>query len=122
MSLVVVAHPQTESELSVMLCMLHAQEIPAFVQGQGFGSLYPGPQVAGYNARRIMVPAPLADTASELLSVLDTAGRPKGPVAPVRAKDVVRLALELLFFGWFIPGTRRRGMQAKSGPGERNGG
>lgn len=117
MSLVVVARPQTESELSVMLCMLHARDIPAFVQGRGFGSLYPGPQIDGYNARRIMVPAPLAETAREMLSVLDTAVRPKTPHRPKRTLGIMRIVLEFLMFGWFVPGYRRRDASTESDSG-----
>ena len=52
-----------------MLCTLEAYGIPAFVQGNGFGSLHPGPQIASYNARRIMVPDSYAVQGKEALNV-----------------------------------------------------
>ena len=111
MSLLVIAYPQSESELSVMLCTLEAHRIPTFVQGAGFGSLYPGPQIAFYNARRIMVPSPFAAEAQEALDIF---ARQAEPVTFGRPSilNVLRAILELVLFGWFVPGNRRRSATA----------
>ena len=108
MSLVSVAEPQSESELSVMLSLLEANNIPAFVQNGGFGGLLPGPQINIYNARRLMVPGECANEAREILSVL--AEPAEEPLLPSKTSglDKLRMFLEFFFLGWFIPGHRQR--------------
>ena len=102
MSLAVVAEPQTESELAVALCVLEAAGIPAFVSA-GFGSAYPGPQIPGYNARRVLVPSVCRDEAVAALHVLQ-------PSLPSRTRwhDRVKIVIEYLLFGWFFPRDRSR--------------
>jgi len=107
MSLVVIAQPWSESELSVMLCTLEAHRIPAFVQGAGFGSLKPGPQIDFYNARRIMVSNSLAAEARQALEVFTRQDEPATFHRP-SILNVVRAIFELVCFGWFVPGNRRR--------------
>jgi hypothetical protein len=107
MSLVVIAQPWSESELSVMLCTLQARRIPTFVHGAGFGSLYPGPQIAFYNARRIMVPESFATEAMQALEVFTRQDEPVTFRRP-GILNVLRAIFELAFFGWFVPGNRRR--------------
>ena len=108
MSLVAVAEPQTESELSVMLSLLEANNIPSYVQNGGFGGLLPGPQINIYNARRVMVPSECANEARDILSVL--AQPAEEPLLPTKTsvRDKLRMFLEFFFLGWFIPGHRRR--------------
>ena len=103
MSLVAVAEPQTESELAVMLCVLEAEGIPAFVHNGGFGSLHPGPQIALYNARRVMVPIACQADAAAALLVLEPPMRDR-----ITWRDKLRIVVEVILFGWFIPGPRRR--------------
>ena len=108
MGLVSVAEPQTESELSVMLSLLEANNIPAFVQNGGFGGLLPGPQISIYNARQLMVPAECANEARDILSVL--AKPTEEPLLPAKTSflDKLRMFLEFFFLGWFIPGHWQR--------------
>ena len=116
MGLVSVAEPQTESELSVMLSLLEANSIPAFVQSGGFGGLLPGPQINAYNTRQIMVPSECANEARDILAIL---AKPiEEPILPSKtsALDKLRMLLEFLFLGWFIPGHQQRkaSQQSKS--------
>ena len=106
MSLVRVAFPETPSELAVVVCLLEANDIPHFVHNAGFGSLYPGPQVAWYNNITVMVPASFADDAIEVLSVLsEHLSEPEsslsGANTPMKGK--IRMIVEVIVFGWFIP-------------------
>ncbi len=107
MSLVVVARPQSESELSVMLCALEAQGVHFFVQGGGFGSLYPGPQIAACNARRIMVPEAEVAAANEALAPL-VRPEPDAQYHWPGAASILRMVVEFCLFGWFVPGKRRK--------------
>jgi hypothetical protein len=118
MSLVVVAQPWSESELAVMLCSLEARGIPTFVQGSGFGSLYPGPQIAFYNARRVMVPDSFAAEAQEALEVFTCQAEPHTFQRP-SVLNMLRAILELVLFGWFVPGNRRRSATASNSSSKR---
>ena len=111
MTLVPIASPQSESELSVMLCTLEACGVPTFVQGRGFGSLYPGPQIAAYNARRIMVPAGYEAQAEEALKVFAQPLKPSVPDS-VTVLNKLRVVLEVILFGWFVPGNRHHAAAA----------
>lgn len=82
MTLVVVAAPDSESDLALIACVLEANDIPHFVQGGGFGGLFPGPQISGYNSRRVMVPASCVERAVELLSELNLVGPVPVPTTP----------------------------------------
>ncbi len=111
MSLAAIASPSSESELAVMLCTLEVHGIPAFVQGGHFGALYPGPQIAFYNARRVMVPCAYAAEAREALAIFTQ------PLEPAISRqpsilDKLRIILECVFFGWFVPGNRSRAAPA----------
>lgn len=69
MSLVVIATPRSESELSVMLCTLEAHDIPATVNGGGMGPIMPGPQIGFRSTCRLLVPEPYVAEAHEALAV-----------------------------------------------------
>jgi hypothetical protein len=105
MDLVPIAEPQSESELAVMLSLLEADNIPAFVQGGGIGGLLPGPQIGSYNTRRIVVPGSCEEQARAALVVLL---RPNDEPAPPTTswRDKLRMFLEAFLLGWFVPGGR----------------
>jgi hypothetical protein len=56
MGLVVLISPDTDVDLMTTVSLLEAHGIPCFVRGGGFGGLYPGPRIQGYNATTVMVP------------------------------------------------------------------
>jgi hypothetical protein len=106
MALVRVFSPQTESEVAVVTAMLEAREIPVFVHNRNLASLLPGPQINAYNTQSIMVPEECAADAIELLAEfrapsIETTAR----IVPVR--DRIRIVIEALLFGWFVPGGTR---------------
>lgn len=107
MGLVQVARPQTESELAVMQCALDASGIHYFVQGAGFGSLYPGPQISAYNARRILVPDSELSMAMEALAPL-LKPDPDAVYHWPGFASMLRILGEFLLFGWFVPGKRKQ--------------
>lgn len=104
MGLQVVASPETESDVALAVCALQAHNIPFLVHGGAFGSLLPGPQIPGYNARRIMVPTPFVDEALQALAevapprAVDAAAQPRG-----NGPTTLRMLLEALLFVWFVP-------------------
>jgi hypothetical protein len=101
-SLVKVAFPESPSELAMVVCLLEANDIPHFVHNAGFGSLYPGPQIALYNNITVMVPSPVADDAIEVLSVLSEPSTTY-PSSNTLLMDKIRMVIEAILFGWFIP-------------------
>ena len=109
MTLVAIANLETESQVVVATSLLVAHDIPHFVQGAGFGGLFPGPQIGSYNSRRLLVPQSSAVEATELLSDLlrqPDSTLPEVVVKPLGFWPKLRIVLEVLILGWFVP--RRR--------------
>jgi hypothetical protein len=104
----VVATPQTESELAVMVSLLEAHGIQHYVHNQGFGGLYPGMQIELYNARRLMVPSDQAADARELLSIFSTQSPVTATDEKMSITDKLRVLFETCVFGWSFPRKRRK--------------
>jgi hypothetical protein len=107
MALVTVLRPQSEAELAIALATLEAYGIKSFVHGQYFGSLLPGLQIDSYNARSIMVPEERASDALEALAEEVTVDEPDTVPTKMRLRDKMRVVIETVAFGWFVPGGRR---------------
>jgi len=89
-----------------VLATLEAYGIESFVHGQHFGSLWPGLQIESYNTRTIMVPEERANEAREALAELSSNDDPAAESPSMRLRDKVRVVLEAVLFGWFVPGRR----------------
>jgi len=109
MALVRVFSPQSESEVLVAAALLEAHQIPAFIHNRGIGSILPGVQINAYNTQSILVPEENLSDAVELLAQLKE--QPREAVAPLQLRDKVRVLLETLFLGWFVPGSRSRALE-----------
>jgi hypothetical protein len=107
MALVRVFSPQSESEVLVATALLEAHHIPTFVHNRGIGSMLPGIQINAYNTQSIMVAEEHAADAVELLAELKQSV-PAGSAAPLPLRDKIRIVLEGLLFGWFVPGSRKK--------------
>jgi hypothetical protein len=116
-ALCLIATPESEAELSLLLCELESRDIPVFVQNAGFGGLFPGPSIASYNARRVMVPEDFVEAAQDALQDLAQSTHALDDDAndvetassaslPSRSASALRMVVEFLWFGWFMP--RRR--------------
>jgi 8-oxo-dGTP diphosphatase len=108
MALKRILNPRTASEAAVVMALLRAHEIPALLHNGHMASLLPGVMIGGYNTQSIMVPEECAADALEMVVNFRTAPSPAGD------SSAVRNALELLFFGWFVPAPHnpRRGGKA----------
>jgi hypothetical protein len=113
MALVRVFSPQSESEVLVAASMLEAHGIPAFIHNRGIGSILPGVQINAYNTQSIMVPEEDVPDAVELLAQIKE--QPRAAVNPMRLRDKVRVLLEGLLCGWFVPGSRSRTTDLREG-------
>jgi 8-oxo-dGTP diphosphatase len=108
MALVRILNPRTASEAAVVMALLRAHDIPAFLHNGYIASVLPGVMVGGYNAQSVMVPQEHEADALELVVNFRTAPSPAGD------SSVGRNVLELLFFSWFVPAHHvpRRGGKA----------
>ena len=96
--------PDSPWELALVLCLLDAHGIPHFVHNLYFGGLYPGCQFDLYNLRRVYVPAEGASYARQLLEdFFPGLGTTQYEMSE---RDMLRVVVEGLLGGWFIPGNK----------------
>jgi 8-oxo-dGTP diphosphatase len=107
MGLVRIFNPRTASEAMVVVAMLRAHDIPAYLHNGHLASVMPGLQINAYNAQSIMVPAECAAEALEMAANFRAAPEPIGD------GSVLRNIFEWIIGGWFVPGRHipRRGMR-----------
>lgn len=108
--MVPVFKPQDPVELALVESALEAHGIPYFVHNRGFGSLYPGPQIAHYNDRTVMVPESAVEAAREVLAQFHDPTETSAPEEAPKSSawDKVRVIAEALLGGWFVPRSKRR--------------
>ena len=109
MSFIPVARPQMGAELAVMLSLLEANDIPAYVQNGGMGGLFPGLEIDNVTTRYIMVPEECVDDARVILKVMEQPADDAPLPEPARTSvsDKLRMLIEFLFTGLFVPGHRQ---------------
>lgn len=104
--------PRSESELLVLRSVFDQARIPYFVKNDAFGSLTVGPQIELYNRKTICVGAGEVEEAVALLrDFFERTGAADEEQRESRSYsrlDKLRMVLEVLLFGWFLPGRRRR--------------
>jgi hypothetical protein len=104
--MITVCHPVDDLELLLLRARLEAAGLPYFVGGDGFGSLYPGMQIPAFNERRIQVPAGFVEQALEAVAQVRAAYTPSA--ARLSTGSRLRMLVEALWFGWIVPGGKRR--------------
>ena len=75
MGLVSVAEPQSDAELTVMLSLLNANNIPAFAHDGSIGGVLPGIRIQIEAVRRVMVPSDCAERARGILAAFANKSR-----------------------------------------------
>ena len=102
--------PRNEVELTFIKSIFDGENIPYFVHNDNFGSLQIGPQIDLFNAKTIMVDEACYDRAKDLIT--DFLNNMDDDTEPAKATyslaDRIRMVLEALVFGWFVPGKKRR--------------
>ena len=96
--------PRTQADLAVVLCLLDAYGFPYFVHNDGFGGLYPGVVFDLINLRRVLVPTEMASDARQLID--DFLPGIESPPNNMSRADKLRVVVEGLLLGWFIPGNK----------------
>ena len=105
--------PRSEMELLVLRGVLDGAGFLYFVKNDQFGSLAVGPQIDHYNRKTIFVHEDQLEDARDLLAELRSRPDPE-PAEPLGGHgrpglgDVLRMVVELLLFGWIVPGRRHR--------------
>lgn len=109
-SLVELHSPGGEAELLLLRSVLDGAGIVYFVKGDVFGSLTVGPTIDHYNRKTIFVHPGDREEAEALLAefLAKTAEPRRAAARDLRARDVIRMVVEVLLFGWFMPGRRHR--------------
>jgi hypothetical protein len=96
-------------ELSLIKSILDSEGIRYFVRNDNFGSLEVGPNIGLYNEKMIRVQDDQYESANELLA--DFIEKTKRPIENTLKEyslfDKFRMAVELLIFGWVMPGKSR---------------
>ena len=102
--------PNNEIELAMIKSILDSEEIDYFVKNENFGSLEVGPQIALFNKRMIMVREDQYERASELIKdyLKETARGEDEAKQGYSLFDKIRMAFEVLLFGWLMPGRKSK--------------
>lgn len=112
--MITLCHPVDDMKLLFIRMELEAAEIPFFVVGQHFGSLYPGMQMPCYNERSVLVPAMYVDQALEVLQHLRAYYSPTFENLDNGSK--LRIIFEALLLGWVIPAGNKKTSGIVSSP------
>jgi len=94
--------PRNEGEAALVESILSAAGIPFFVHNEFFGAMRVGPQIDLLNMKTFMVSEESGQEAQELIADYLQTTRPAP--RPTLLRDRIRVVIELLLFGWFIPG------------------
>jgi len=104
--MITICHPVDDLELLFVCSALESADIPHFVVGWHFGSLYPGFQIPWYNERSVRVPAAFSE---EALEVIEKVRAPYARTSDrLTVKSKLRMILEGLCFGWVVPGGTKK--------------
>jgi hypothetical protein len=100
-----VFRPESEEERLLAISLLEAENIVFLVHNDHFGSLVRGPSIHLYNAKTILVAEESFETAKALIDSCLPEIRRTTPA--YGRKNKIRMVLEAILFGWFVPGGRR---------------
>jgi hypothetical protein len=99
--------PENQIELAILSSLLEGEGIFHFVHNDFFGTLRVGPRIDLLNKKTILVPASRFDDAREVFS--EYLRRKEDASTSIRLysrSDRIRMIIECLAFGWFVPGNR----------------
>ena len=101
--------PTDELELAMIRGVFDTEGIHYFVHNDNFGSMRVGPQIDLLNKKTIIVSAEDSERARTIISDLLNRKLPEETIEEkYTASQKLRMILETIVFGWFVPGRRRR--------------
>lgn len=100
--------PENEAELSIIRGIFDAEGINYYVHNDYFGTMRVGPKIDLFNAKTIYVDMADHELANEIIG--DFLRNIRSDRKPFESQysvaDKMRMVIEALVFGWFIPGKR----------------
>jgi hypothetical protein len=105
-SMRVLCRPTTSAELAVVESLLNAEHVQYFVHNEHFGGMEIGPQIPMVNERTVLVREEDYERAAGLVATPPSAPHATPTNSPVSMLGKLRMAVELLLFGWLIPARR----------------
>ena len=112
--MITICHPVDDLELVFLRAALEAADVPYFVVGQHFGSLYPGMQIPSYNERSVRVPPGYAEKALKVIEQVRSSYSPT--FERLTTKSKLRILIEGLLLGWVIPAGTKKPSNISSNP------
>ena len=102
--------PSNEMELAMIRSILDAESINYFVKNDNFGSMEIGPQIPLFNKKIILVQDDQHERASDLINdyLKSTAYSENEPKEEYSFFDKIRMAIEIILFGWLMPGKKNK--------------
>ncbi len=100
--------PRSEAELAIIKSIFDGEDIRYFVHNDHFGTLRTGPPIYLFNAKTIMVAEPHFEQAKEILTDYLNNTQADETESDHSLSDKLRMIVEALLFGWFIPGKKWR--------------
>jgi len=100
--------PENEVDLAFVRGLLDEEGIRYFVHNDHFGSLRIGPVIPLFNEKTVMVAPADEERARAVIDgyLAATAVTANEGASSYSWKDFLRMGLELLVFGWVMPGRR----------------
>lgn len=100
--------PDNESELAVLKSLLTAEDVPYYVLNDHFGTLRVGPKIELFNAKVIYVHEAFYESSKEIIDDFIESNKEESGNHKSRYSfpDKIRMVLETLIFGWFVPGNK----------------
>jgi hypothetical protein len=106
--------PKNQIELAMLQSIFESADITFFIENNAFGSLHIGPNIALFNAKTIFVEDEDEQEAKELLKeYLENTYPDNEPAEKTALLDKIRMVLEVVLFGWFMPGKRWKGKKSR---------
>ena len=100
--------PDNDAELALIKSLLDGEGIQYLVHNDHFGTLRVGPRIELLNTKTIMVAETQFDRAKEIIDDFLTNIQEPSKKAPSNytLRDKIRMVIEAMLFGWFVPGNR----------------
>jgi hypothetical protein len=113
--------PNDELELSLIRGILDSEGIRYFVFNDHFGSMRVGPQIDLLNKKTIMVaPDDFEKTKQIISDIVARSATTEEETEQYSLAQKIRMIVQAMFFGWFIPERKRRKKVPKQEDAERS--
>ena len=95
-----------DTEVMFLRALLQSYEIPFFIIGEHFGSIYLGIQIGSYNERRFIVPEENYEEAKNIIE--EHRKSYELSFVNLDTKSKLRLLIEVFIYGWGVPSGKKK--------------